>query len=331
MDNNKNINTHILVCLPHSIGGRLTMSSILDGFIQNAIKVSTFDELLQPQHVFNELVSKNKFDFIAGYDFAGLKLKIDNALKIPCINYFSDVIDTPAAGEGYKIYRKYLNLPESFTFYWDKELLLKEKKEINNIFYMPHFVNTELYKPTQKTPKIDVMFAGRLDTSLRLNNWMKIIKSFPEKNFAWFAIEKHFKDALSRLEPSDRDILSKVYTGFIDNEYKMAEEINNAKIIFNMTSQGESSFNYRTFQAMSCEKLMLCDYRKEALTLFKNNEIVFYTDINDALKKIEFYLTNSDEYKQITQWARKTILKNHDAKKCTAEMLTTIKSYAKQK
>lgn len=299
---------------------------MLDGFSQNALKISSFDELFQPKHAFTELISKNKFDFIVGYDFAGLKLKIDNKLKIPCINYFSDVIDSPAAGEGYKTYRKYLNLPDSFTFYWDKELFLKEKKETNNIFYMPHFVNTELYKPTQKTPKIDVMFAGRLDTNLRLNNWMKIIKSFPEKKFTWFAIEKHFKDALYRLNQSDKEVLNQVYAGFIDNETQMAEAINNSKIIFNMTAQGESSFNYRTFQAMSCEKLMLCDYRKEASTLFKNNEIAFYENINDALKKIEFYLTNSFEYKKITTNARKTILKNHDAKKCTAKILEVVKN-----
>ena len=35
----------ILGILPHSIGGRLTTSSILDGFKQNGFKVVLFDEL----------------------------------------------------------------------------------------------------------------------------------------------------------------------------------------------------------------------------------------------------------------------------------------------
>ena len=37
-----------------------------------------------------------------------------------------------------------------------------------------------------------------------------------------------------------------------------------------MHSQGVSSLNYRTFQVMACEKLLLCDYREEIDSLFNN-------------------------------------------------------------
>lgn len=36
---------NILIILPVSIGGRLTISSIIDGFIQNDYCVSVYDEL----------------------------------------------------------------------------------------------------------------------------------------------------------------------------------------------------------------------------------------------------------------------------------------------
>jgi len=323
MDNNKQKSIfHILVSLPHSIGGRLTMSSLLDGLRQNNHKVTVFDELYQSQQDFANLISNNEFDFIAGYDFSALKLKIDNKLNIPCINYFSDVIESAAAGNEHLKYKKYLNQHDSFTFYWDKELCQKAKKEIKNIFYMPHFVNTEVYKPSNKPPQTDIMFAGRLDTDYRLNFWLGLIKSFPEKTFAWFAIQKHFEDALSRLNKHDQSLLQNVYKGFIDNEFEMAAAINNSKIVFNMTSQGKSSFNYRTFQAMSCSKLMLCDYRKEAKTLFNGSEIVFYEDINDAKNKIAYYLANKSEYEKIVKNARTVILKNHDAKNSTANIIS---------
>ncbi len=314
----------ILAILPHSIGGRLTMSSIIDGFLANDFDVSTFDELFQKKQEFFNLIHSKKFDYIMGYDFSGLKLKVDNALPFPCINYFSDVIELPSSGEGYKEYKKYLKNSDVFTFYWDKELYNTAKSEIKNIFYMPHFVNTELYSPALKIPEFDVMFAGRLDSDFRLNFWLNLIKLLPQKKFAWYAIEKHFKDAISRLDHRDGQLLRSIYMGFIDNEKTMAKAINNSKIIFNMTSQGISSFNYRTIQTMSCKKLMLCDYRKEATELFKNNELVFYKDLDDAINKIEFYLSNPKEYEEITHKARKTIIKNHDAQNCTKKMIELI-------
>ena len=79
----------ILAILPVSIGGRLTTSSMIDGFRQNGCEVVVFDELFDKNL---QEVLKGEYDFIAGYDFSGLKIKVDNGLKIPSINYFSDDI-----------------------------------------------------------------------------------------------------------------------------------------------------------------------------------------------------------------------------------------------
>ena len=64
----------ILAILPVSIGGRLTTSSIIDGFRQNGCKVTVFDELFDKNL---KKVLKGDYDFIAGYDFSALKIKID--------------------------------------------------------------------------------------------------------------------------------------------------------------------------------------------------------------------------------------------------------------
>ena len=71
---------NILAILPISIGGRLTTSSIIDGYRQNGCDVTVFDELFGNN--FDEVL-KNSYDQILGYDFSGLKIKIDNNLKIP--------------------------------------------------------------------------------------------------------------------------------------------------------------------------------------------------------------------------------------------------------
>ena len=75
---------NILGILPHSIGGRLTISSIFDGFVQNGHAVEIFDEL--KQNDFLNFIKNKTYDYIVGYDFSGLRLKVDNNLTIPTIN-----------------------------------------------------------------------------------------------------------------------------------------------------------------------------------------------------------------------------------------------------
>lgn len=300
----------ILGIMPYSIGGRLTTSSILDGFLQNDYKVIVFDELKNED--FENYLSDD-FEFIVGYDFSPIKLKVDYKLEMPCIAYFSDVIQDKTSGVGYIEYQKYINSPDVFVFYWDRELAKKEK-----LPYMPHFVNTKIYKNFSK-PKYDVLFMGRLDTKLRLETYIELNKRLPQYTFGWYAIEKHYFDALSRTNEDDREIIIKTYKGFIDNEKDMADIINDYKIIYNINSQGISSLNYRTIQTLACERLLISDKRLE-LDLFENI-IPVWNDIDDLALKIEYYLQNELEYKKITEKCRKIIELNHSSKECIKKML----------
>ena len=210
----------ILAILPISIGGRLTTNSIINGFIQNNCIVTVFDELFDKN--LNEVISKD-YDYILGYDFSGLKIKIDN------------------------------------TFYWDKSLTSYET--FKNIHYLPHFVDFEIYKDLKTNPEFDLMFAGRLDTDYRLSFFEELITKLPELKIAWYAIDRHYQDAKNRAKYPE--LISLCYQGFIDNEEDMAKAINNCKIVFNMNSQGISSLNYRTFQTVACKRLLISDYREE--------------------------------------------------------------------
>ena len=67
-------NKKILAILPISIGGRLTTSSIIDGFRQNGCEVKVFDELFDKN--LNDYLNDD-YNFITGYDFSGLKIKIE--------------------------------------------------------------------------------------------------------------------------------------------------------------------------------------------------------------------------------------------------------------
>lgn len=306
---------HILAILPISIGGRLTTSSIIDGYRQNGCDVTVFDELFGNN--FDEVL-KNSYDQILGYDFSGLKIKIDNNLKIPSVNYFSDDIRTSASGPEWEKYLPYLENEDNYTFYWDK--VLTSYENFNNIHYLPHFVNFEIYKDLKVEPEFDVMFAGRLDTDYRLSFFEELVLKLPDLKIAWYAIDKHYQDARKRAKYPE--ILDLCYQGFIDNEGDMSEAINKTKIVFNMNSQGISSLNYRTFQTVACKKLMISDYREE-LALFEGN-MPFYEDFSDLIFKIESYLDDEEAYKTVVDNCYNIAKYNHNSKSCVRYMLKVV-------
>ena len=306
----------ILAILPISIGGRLTTSSIIDGYKQNQCEVTVFDELFD-----NNLdeILKNEYDQIVGYDFSGLKIKIDNNLQIPSVNYFSDDIRSKASGPEWEKYLPYLEEKDNYTFYWDR--VLTSYENFKNIHYLPHFVNFEIYKDLGDDPEFDIMFAGRLDTDYRLSFFEELVLKLPDLKIAWYAIDRHFEDAKKRSKYPE--ILELCYQGFIDNESDMAKAINNSKIVFNMNSQGISSLNYRTFQTVACKRLHISDYREE-LDLFEGN-MPFYEDFSDLIFKIESYLEDKIAYKKVVSECYKIAKHSHNSKNCVRLMLKTVK------
>ncbi|MBQ3311540.1 glycosyltransferase [bacterium] len=309
---------NILGILPHSIGGRLTISSVFDGFIQNGHFVQIYDELKQDN--FLEFINGKNYDYIVGYDFSPVKLKVDNNLHIPLISYFSDVIEGKASGvnDDWQKYLPYLECNDNYTFYWDRELC----KKINNknIFYLPHFVNTEIYKPLNLKKEFDIMFAGRLDTDYRLNFFIELMQNFPNLSFGWFAIQRHFEDALSRTD--EKELLKHAYMGFIDNEKSMAQAINKAKIVINMNSQGISSLNYRTIQTVACKTLLISDFREE-LDLFSGN-LPFYVNSADLVEKINYYLNNQKAYCYVADKCYEVVSQRLNSKICVNLMLQKL-------
>lgn len=307
---------NVLAILPISIGGRLTTSSIIDGLVQNNCTVTIYDELFDSNL---DKILQNDFSLIVGYDFSPLKIKIDNNIKIPCICYFSDDIRNKTSGPEWEKYLQYLYNDDVFTFYWDKKLTNNEN--FKNIHYLPHFVNFDIYKDLGITPKFDVMFAGRLDTDYRLSLFEKLVLKLPHLKFAWYAIEKHYKDARKRANYPE--IIDSCYHGFIDNEKDMAKAINNSKIVFNINSQGISSLNYRTIQTVACKRLLISDYREE-LALFKGN-LPYYKDFSDLIFKIDNYIANKNAYNHTVEECYKIAKQSHNSKDCVRYMLEMIK------
>lgn len=304
---------NILGILPISIGGRLTTSSILDGFRQLGHTVVVYDELKDNYSL------ENNYDLIVGYDFSPVKLKRDYNLSMKCVAYFSDEIRNRTSGPYWKELLEDLDRDDVYTFYWDRELVKQEN--FKNLFYFPHFVNTEIYKNKDIPIETDVMFAGRLDTDYRLN----MITSLAEAlgvSFKWYAIERHYQDALSRAR--NKQLIEKIYSGFIDNEIDMADAINKSKIVINMNSQGVSSLNYRTMQTVACKRMLISDKRQE-LDLF-DNKIPTYENKEVLKEKILFYLNNEQEYNRVTEYCEKICREKYSSRQGVKYILDKIKA-----
>lgn len=321
-------NSRILGILPESIGGRLTTSSILDGFEQNGIQVDKVDKL--DDDVFDDLkhLNKNEYDFIVSYDYVGVEFKTELDLDIPTINYFSDVIADNYSGDYWQKYHNKLKDDDNYTFYWDEKLTNELKTEIPNIFYLPHCVNTEIYKNLNLKPEYDVMFAGRLIPLIRLQTILNLIKKFPHLKFALYCYKSHFDKALETLENSeDVELLNKAYTGFIETEEDMAVAINKTHAVLNFNTQAFGALNYRTFQVIACEKLLLNDDRSELFTLFTPNEdVVYYKNTEELEFLIGDYFKNPQEYSNILKNGRKTILEKYSSKVIVSNMIETLKN-----
>ena len=306
----------VLAILPISIGGRLTTSSIIDGFRQNNCEVIVYDELFDKNLA--EVIEK-EFSIIVGYDFSPLKIKIDNNIEKPCICYFSDDIRSITSGPEWEKYLPYLENEDVYTFYWDKELTKYEN--FKNLYYLPHFVNFDTYKDFNPEPEFDIMFAGRLDTEFRLSFFEELVLKIPHLRVAWYAIEKHYEDAKKRSKYPE--IIDLCYQGFIDNEEDMAKAINNSKIVFNMNSQGISSLNYRTIQTVACKRLMISDYREE-LALF-DGHMPFYEDFSDLIFKIDSYIVDKVAYNRVVEECYAIAKQSHNSKDCVRYMLKTVR------
>ena len=304
---------NILGILPISIGGRLTTSSILDGFRQLGHTVIVYDELKDDYSL------NDSYDLIVGYDFSPVKLKRDYNLSMKCVAYFSDEIRNRTSGPHWKELLENLERDDVYTFYWDRELVKQEN--FKNLFYLPHFVNTEIYKNKDIPIESDVMFAGRLDTDYRLNMIVDLVENLGV-SFKWYAIERHYQDALKRVK--NNQTIEKIYSGFIDNEQDMAKAINKTKIVINMNSQGVSSLNYRTMQTLACKRLLISDERKE-LDLF-DNKIPIYKNSEDLKEKILFYLHNEQEYSRVTEYCEKICREKYSSRQGVKYILDKIKT-----
>ncbi|TKB91600.1 MAG: glycosyltransferase [Nitrospira sp.] len=172
---------------------------------------------------------------------------------------------------------------------------------ITQVLYAPYACNPDLYHPLEGLKKYDVTFVGQgYRGRPELVQWLKEqgvnIQVWGQ---GW---EEH---------PALRDIAG----GFLPHQ-AMIEVFAQSKIVLGMSwVSGDGvtlQIKGRTFEYAACRAFQLTTYDERLKLLFRDgDEIVFYRDREELLKKIRHYLVHPEEREHIAQAAYLRALGDH--------------------
>lgn len=307
----------------------MTLSSLADGFHELGHLVEAYDPLNKVPSSLTTSQLQGPYDYLLGYDYSAVSLKHVYTLPFTSINYFSDDITSDFIGKEEKPLFENLKKADNYTFYWDNVLTNALKKEISQLYYLPHCVNTNVYRPLLLEKTYDVVFCGRLFFhGQRIEYILSLLEADPRLKLGIFSFPNHLEQALEGLSPAQKRLLRSCYKGFIETEQEMAKVLNQAKIVINFTQQGIGCLNYRVFQTLACETFLVTDVRQEINTLFvAGKDIIAYDTKETFLGYVFDYLKSPEKYQEIIRNGRKTVVEKYSSELAARKILDTIAAY----
>lgn len=114
--------------------------------------------------------------------------------------------------------------------------------------------------------------------------------------------------------------------GVADYYSEMPYVFANSKINLNITLKSiQSGIPLRCMDILGNGGFLLSNYQADFLNYFVPGEdFVYYTDTEDMLNKIDYYLSHEHERKEIARNGHQKVRKNHSFKQCFENILSTI-------
>lgn len=114
--------------------------------------------------------------------------------------------------------------------------------------------------------------------------------------------------------------------GTVDYQTEMPLVFYNSKINLNITSRTiESGIPQRIFDILACGGFCLTNYQTEIAQLFEDGkELVMYTDMEDMLKKAEYYMTHEEDRMQIAKAGYEKVSKCFSINDRILELINSI-------
>jgi spore maturation protein CgeB len=112
---------------------------------------------------------------------------------------------------------------------------------------------------------------------------------------------------------------------------KMYQLLKNSKITFNshINMANGAAVNMRMYEATGMGSLLLTDGNPESNIFEDGKDVVYYTSIDDAVEKADYYLNNEAERAAIAKSGQKKTLDNFSYEKVTKLMLEYFIKYRK--
>ncbi len=86
--------------------------------------------------------------------------------------------------------------------------------------------------------------------------------------------------------------------------------------------------NMRLFEATGCGAMLITDEKKNLGEIFKvGKEIITYSDVDDLIEKLKYYLKNDKEREKIAKAGQRRTLKDHVYEKRMKELVGILNKY----
>lgn len=298
----------LLIVLPEDTTGKFILEGFSKGFELNKFRVikKTMNEIIE--HGLEDFTP----DIIFGYEYSFLEdEKCKNVIQeSECKNFAFYFAHEPKQNKFLYEQIKELN-PKIFV--WDKDFT----EEFKNSFYLPLAASPRKYHTEFEGFKHTITFAGDPSCENCQNILTELVKVFKNK-ISIFSTQKDFKKSVEiikskkLLENDELKTYSKCWKGFLKSEQELAKVYNSSKINLNITNSGKSSINYRVFEILASGGFLLTDEREDLKEYFKiSKQLETYSNIEDLIDKINFYLKNLNIAQKIAQLGKFEVAKKH--------------------
>ena len=110
----------------------------------------------------------------------------------------------------------------------------------------------------------------------------------------------------------------------------MYRALRRSKITFNahIDVSGDFAGNMRMYEATGMGALVLTDGKVDKNKTFSEDEVVYYDSIDDAVDKVNYYLSNEDELIAVANKGQQATITKYNFEANTIRMLEHFKKYS---
>ncbi|EJQ54138.1 hypothetical protein IEQ_00886 [Bacillus cereus BAG6X1-2] len=258
-------------------------------------------------NILNEISFNPDFILIYLFETGAPQITGLNTLSIPYGIYLEDLHHYPdKTNESMK--RE--NVKYIFTCY--KDTFPKYYPAFSDkIKWLPHHVNTEIFKNYQKEKDIDMLLMGATNSYYYPLRYKILLTYINKPNFVYHP------------HPGYKDISKDEFNNvFVKERY--AQEINRAKIFFTCNSIYKYTI-LKYFEVLACKTLLLAPSSDEILDLGLRPGIHFVEiNENNFIEKAEYYLTHDKEREEISENGFELVQKKHSTSQRAQQLIQII-------